>query len=107
MEKPKGNLGAALMVFHKSFHKMLGFFNTEYSKFYSMEDGDMGFRARIAGFKLGYLKDPGVHLGVGNEDTGEYRVFKTREHNNSFPLFQANVTKYLQGKKPIYLPCKI
>ena len=51
-DKPQGNLGTACMVFPKSVHSLLGFFNTEYGP-YGEEDADFGMRVRVAGMKLG------------------------------------------------------
>lgn len=105
-DKPAGNLGTACMVFPKSIHKMIGFFNTEYSKYYGLEDSDFGMRIRAAGFKLGYLKELGLHFGVGDNDKGEYRTFKTKEHDSFVKQFQNNCSLYFQNKKPIYVAFK-
>jgi GT2 family glycosyltransferase len=104
--KIRGNLGTACTVFHKNFHKMVGFFNTEYG-LYGEEDADMGARARAMGFKLGYLKDNGIHLGEGDNDIGEYRTFKTESHKNNLKQFNENARDYFTNKKPLYIPCKI
>src|SRR3972149_6543671 len=81
--KARGNLGTALMCFPKSIHKLLGFFNyKDYSKYYGLEDSDFGARIWLGlKLKLGYLKGPGIHLGSDDNDKGEYRKFKTEEHN--------------------------
>jgi O-antigen biosynthesis protein len=104
-EKPSGNLGTACMVFRKQLHQMIGFFNTEYNK-YGLEDSDWGMRARVAGFKLGYIKDMGIHLGEDDNDVGEYRKFKTQQHNDLVDVFRKNCGLYAQHKKPIYIPFK-
>lgn len=105
-DKPAGNLGTACMVFRKQLHQMIGFFNTEYSIFYGLEDSDQGLRARVAGFKLGYIKEMGIHLGEdGNENT-EYRKFKTQQHDSRVEDFRKNCALYVQHKKPIYIPFK-
>jgi len=101
--KPQGNLGTACTVFHKRFHQMLGFFNTEYGV-YGEEDADLGMRARAIGFKLGYLKENGVHLGDNENDVGEYRDFKTECHKRNLKQFSINASLYFNHKKPIYIP---
>lgn len=102
-KKPQGNLGTACMVFHKSLHKMIGFFTTEYGK-YGEEDSDFGMRARVVGYQLGYIKEMGSHFGVGELDTGEYREWKTACHNKNLAQFQANCRAYYNKQKPIYIP---
>jgi GT2 family glycosyltransferase len=104
-KKQQGNLGTACMVFPKSFHKMLGFFNTEMG-LYGQDDSDMGMRARVAGYELGYIKENGKHLGEGENDTGEYRTFKTNSHANNMTKFNENCRLYATRKKPIYIPFK-
>lgn len=99
--KREGNLGTACMVFTKNLHQMIGFFNhTDYG-LYGLEDSDYGFRARVAGFQLGYIKENGKHLGVDSEDRGEYREFKTQEHNKYLKLFYNNCRAYFNKTKPI------
>lgn len=101
--KKEGNLGTACMVFSKKVHKMIGFFNDkDYGK-YGLEDSDYGFRTRVAGFQLGYLEDEGVHLGEDSADKGEYRKFKTEEHNKYLQKFYGNCKLYYNNSKPIYL----
>lgn len=104
-EKPAGNLGTALMVFRKQVHQMLGFFTIEYG-LYGEEDADFGMRARVAGFKLGYIERMGTHLGEGEVDTGEYREFKTKQHADNLALFRRNCALYANRKKPLYIPYK-
>lgn len=106
-EKPRGNLGTACIMFPKSVHKMLGFFNTEYNKLYGEEDADFGMRCRVLGLKMGYIQENGTHLGVGENDKGEYREFKTKCHNENLGLFNKNCSLYYSGKKPIYIPFKL
>lgn len=103
--KPQGNLGTACTVFNKSFHKMLGFFNTSYGK-YGLEDSDFGFRARVIGYQLGYIKENGKHLGEGENDIGEYREFKTDSHQKYLEKFKENCRLYYNRLKPLYFPFK-
>jgi O-antigen biosynthesis protein len=102
-DKPAGNLGTACMVFRKQLHQMIGFFNTEYNK-YGLEDSDFGIRARVAGFKLGYVKQMGIHLGEDNNEVNEYRKFKTQQHDELVGVFQKNCGLYMQKRKPIHIP---
>ena len=85
---------------------MIGFFNDkDYGK-YGLEDSDYGFRARVAGFQLGYLEDSGVHLGEDGHDKGEYRKFKTEEHDRFVKIFFNNCKLYYNNLKPIYMNVK-
>jgi GT2 family glycosyltransferase len=104
--KPKGNLGTACMVFNRNLFNMIGYFCEEYSNFYGCEDSNYGMRTRVLGFKLGYLKQNGTHLGVGEHDKGAYREFKTKEHDQYVPLFNQHCREYYQRTKPIYIPFK-
>lgn len=99
--KKEGNLGTACMVFTRQLHQMIGYFNhLDYGK-YGLEDSDFGFRARVAGFNLGYIKEDGIHLGVGDHDQGEYRQFKTDEHNKYLKIFYNNCRAYYNKSKSI------
>lgn len=101
--KAAGNLGSACMVFNQNLHDAIGFFTTEYEK-YGEEDADWGFRARRAGFELGYIKNIGNHFGVGELDQGEYRKFKDECRSKNINKFRKNCMEYAQGKKSIYIP---
>jgi len=104
--KQAGNLGTACMVFNKSLHKLLGFFNyLDYGK-YGLEDSDMGMRVRVAGLKLGYIKEMGKHFGVGEHDQGAYRQFKTETHNKYLTKFNTNCAAYVRRQKSIYISFK-
>lgn len=105
-EKPKGNIGGACMVFNRKIHKAIGFFNDiDYSKKFSMDDADFCMRLRALQFRMAYW-DNGIHLGSGENDTGEYRKMKTLEHDSYIPKFQENCRLYFSKKKPIYIPFK-
>lgn len=103
--KPRGNLGTACTVFSVKLHKMLGFFTTEYEK-YGEEDSDWGFRIRSAQMKLGYLLEKGIHLGEGDNDTGDYREFKDECRRKNLKKFHENCSLYAQGKKTLYISFK-
>jgi glycosyltransferase involved in cell wall biosynthesis len=103
-DKPAGNLGTACMVFGKPLHMAIGFFK-EYNR-YGLEDSDFGMRARFFGFKLGYIRENGTHLGVGELDSGEYRKFKTIAHDSRVAEFRKNCGLYSQRKLPIYVSYK-
>jgi GT2 family glycosyltransferase len=101
--KSQGNLGTACMIFNKSLHKMLGYFNYLDYGSYGEEDSDWGMRTRVIGFKLGYIKENGTHLGEGPIDTGAYREFKTKSHRNNLAKFNANCRAYYNHTKPLYI----
>jgi GT2 family glycosyltransferase len=105
-DKSAGNLGTAISVFRKQLHQMIGFFNTEYSEFYGLEDSDFFMRARVAGFKLGYIEKMGIHLGEDNNEVNEYRKFKTQQHDSYVDVFKKNCGLYVNRTKPIYIPFK-
>jgi len=101
--KPQGNLGTACMVFNRSLHKILGYFNhIDYGK-YGEEDADWGMRTRVVGFRLGYIKKSGKHIGEGDLDVGEYRDFKTASHEKNLPKFNENCRAYVNRQKAIYI----
>jgi GT2 family glycosyltransferase len=101
--KPQGNLGTACMVFNKSLHKMLGYFNhKDYGK-YGEEDADWGMRTRVVGFKLGYIVENGRHLGEGERDVGEYREFKTASHKRNLAKFNQNCRDYANKRKSLHI----
>lgn len=104
-EKPRGNLGTACIVFPSSLQKMLGYFNTEYG-LYGEEDADYGMRARVLGYRLGYIKEMGEHIGVGEFDQGEYREFKDKSHSNNLKKFNENCVSYANRKKSLFIPYK-
>ena len=101
--KKQGNLGTACMVFSKKVQKMIGYFNDRDYGLYGLEDADYGVRARAVGFQLGYLEEQGVHLGEDANDQGEYRKFKTEEHNRYLKIFYNNCNLYFRGGKTPYL----
>lgn len=105
-EKPAGNLGTALTVFRKQLHQAIGFFTTEYGIRYGLEDSNFFMRARFYGFKLGYISRNGIHLGVGECDSGDYRKWKTIEHDSMVGEFKNDCRLYAQKKKPLYIPFK-
>lgn len=101
--KPAGNLGTACTVFRRDLHNQIGFFTTEFG-LYGEEDADYFFRARIAGYEMGYLDRMGVHLGQGDLDVGEYRKFKDECHSKNLAQFRQNCSDYYAGKKSLYIP---
>jgi GT2 family glycosyltransferase len=101
--KTEGNLGTACSIFHRKLHEAIGFFLTEFG-LYGEEDADFFFRARQAGWNLGYLPTNGTHFGEGDLDTGEYREFKTAQHKKNLAPFQKNCWDYMAKRKSIYIP---
>lgn len=102
-KKMEGNLGTACSLFHRELHKKIGFFTTEYG-LYGEEDADFYFRARMAGWEIGYLPGKGTHFGEGELDVGEYREFKTKQHRDNLKKFQQNCYAYMNRIKPIFIP---
>ena len=103
--KKNGNLGTAHTVFCRELHRVLGFFNTEYQKF-GCEDSDYGMRARIIGYNMCYLLQPGINLGSGENDVGAYREFKNEWHTKNVDQFNRNCADYYTRKKSCYIPFK-
>lgn len=103
--KVRGNLGTACAVFNRSLHQLLGYFNTEYG-LYGEEDADFGMRVRVVGFKLGYIKESGRHIGEGENDVGAYREFKTISHQANLKKFNENCAAYANKRKSLYIPFK-
>lgn len=101
--KKAGNLGTACTVFPRDLHTAIGFFNTEFG-LYGEEDADYFIRARVVGYRMGYLPEKGTHFGVGELDTGEYREWKTEMHAVNLEKFRATCHLYHQKKKPIFAP---
>lgn len=103
-EKLKGNIGSATMVFNRSIHKMLGFFDS--LKFYGHEDSLWGCRVRMLGLKLGYLKENGIHLGEGQNDVGEYREFKNKYGQENLVIHNNLYNDYVLRKKSLFVSFK-
>lgn len=102
-KKSDGNLGTACSVFHRDLHKKIGFFTLDYG-LYGEEDADWYFRARMAGWEIGYLPGKGSHFGEGDLDVGEYREFKTKQHQENLTKFQKNCYAYMSRVKPCFIP---
>ncbi len=103
--KPRGNLGTAAMVFPKIAHTKLGFFCNDYAM-YAHEDADWGFRLRMIYKILAYLGEQGNHIGVGENDSGEYRKMKDKYWDINMPKYNKNINNYIQGTKSIYIDFK-
>lgn len=103
--KARGNLGTACTVFPKSTHQLIGFFSTEYG-IYGLDDTNFFNRVIFAGLKIGYIKTHGIHLGEGEFDTGPYREFKTKQHDENLPKYHKDYSLYSSGKKSIYISYK-
>ena len=100
--KTEGNLGTACSVFHRKLHETIGFFTTDYGTLYASEDANLFYRARRAGWQMGYLPTNGIHFGEGELDTGEYRAFKDKCHKENLSKFQKDCYDYAAGRKSIY-----
>jgi hypothetical protein len=104
--KPKGNCGTAHTLFPRALRNELGFFNTEFG-LYGEEDADYFIRSRVLGYQIGYLPENGIHFGTGENDTGEYREWKTKMHAENLEKFRATCYKYFYKQKPIFIPYTI
>ncbi len=104
--KKEGNLGTALSVFNRKLFKLIGYFITNNNVFYSHEDADFFFRARMVGYEIGYLTRPGTHLGEGENDIGPYREFKNEQHAKNLNNFYNNCSLYYKGQKSYFIPFK-
>lgn len=104
--KKEGNLGTACTVFNRKLHRLLGFFTTEAGTLYAHEDADFGMRARVLKYELGYIQQMGNHIGVGENDTGEYRKFKDEAFAKGLDKFRKDCALYFQGKKSYYIPLR-
>lgn len=100
--KPRGNLGTAAIVFVKDIHDRIGFFCNDYLQ-YAHEDSDYGARMRMLKYMLVYLGKDGIHLGVGDEDSGEYREMKNKYWDLNMPIHDKNIRMYMSGLKSIYI----
>jgi O-antigen biosynthesis protein len=101
--KKEGNLGTACSLFHRKLHEAIGFFIMEFG-LYGEEDADFFFRARQAGWQMGYLPTNGTHFGDGELDQGEYREFKTASHKKNLVPFQKNCWDYMAKRKSLFIP---
>lgn len=97
--KPQGNLGTACMVFRKSTHDKIGYFEG-YEK-YGHEDALFGYKIRQLKYNLAYLKTSGEHLGVGVEDSGEYRDMKNKYWDINMKKFQKDIRDVANGLKSL------
>lgn len=97
--KPQGNLGTACMVFRKSTHDKIGYFEP-YEK-YGHEDALFGYKIRKLGYSLCYLGDNGVHLGVEQEDSGQYREMKNKYWKINMEKFQNDIRQVANGIKSL------
>lgn len=103
--KPKGNLGTAATVFTYDIFEKIGYFCSDL-KIYAHEDADFFFRARMIKPMLAYLSRDGIHLGIGEEDTGEYREMKNKYWKLNMPIYNNNIRRYLSGEKNIFIGFK-
>jgi hypothetical protein len=72
---------------------------------YGHEDADMWVRVRHLNKMLLYLDEPGIHLGEGDNDVGEYRKMKTQQFNKYQPEFVKDLQAYSRGMS-LYLDFK-
>jgi GT2 family glycosyltransferase len=99
--KGLGNLGTACTVFPRDLHTKIGFFHAY--ALYGEDDTNFFFRARVAGYQLGYLSEMGKHFGTGELDKGEYREFKDKCRVGNVAKFQKDCRDYTNKTKSIYV----
>jgi hypothetical protein len=87
-------------------HNKIGYFNMAFNK-YGEEDADFGSRVRSIGLQMGYLKENGIHLGEGDNDTGEYRKFKDECRQKNLAIFKQHVAGYYNGTRSVFIPFDI
>ena len=98
--KPRGNIGTFCTMFPRDLHDRIGFF-VSYG-LYGEDDASFFIRSRVAGYKMGYLPENGIHLGVGENDVGEYREFKHKAHAENLEKFKQDCYSYYNKTKSIY-----
>ncbi len=101
--KSQGNLGTATAVFTKELVDKIGGFKKYL--LYGEEDANFFFRARVAGYGMGYLKNA-VHLGEGENDVGEYREWKTACHISNYHEFVKDCHDYMSASQSIFINFK-
>jgi len=98
--KSRGNLGTACGVMHKRVFDKIGYFDM--LETYAHEDALMYLRARLA-FKgiVCYLGKDGEHIGVGENDSGEYREMKNEFWDKNMPVHNRLASLYMSGRKSL------
>jgi len=89
--------GTATTVFPIEIFEKIGYFKRYGNGVYGHEDADMWVRVRHLNKMLLYLDEPGIHLGEGDNDVGEYRKMKTQQFNKYRPEFVKDLQRYSRG----------
>ena len=102
--KPRGNLGTACACFKTDVFDKIGYFDNLDT--YAHEDAAYFLRMRLAfkGQAVCYLEKGGDHIGVGENDTGEYREIKNEYWQKNMPIYNKKANDYLRGFSSIYVP---
>lgn len=96
--------GTATVVFSRKVFDKIGYF-VDYG-IYGHDDANYFVRVRLASLQtkhLYYLDQPGIHLGDGPRDQGEYREMKTKLFNENKPKFFSDLRAYQTGQKSLYV----
>jgi GT2 family glycosyltransferase len=104
--KPKGNLGTACACFKTDVFDKIGYFND--LEQYAHEDAAYFLRMRLAfkGQAVCYLEKNGEHIGVGDNDVGEYRETKNKYWTKNMPIYNNLANNYLRGLSNLYVNFK-
>jgi len=95
--------GTATIVFRRSSFEKIGYF-VNYGT-YGHEDAAQCLKLRLSDTRcsmLYYLDEPGIHLGEGERDVGEYRKMKTEEFNRNYSKFVNDLRAWSSGAKSLY-----
>ena len=76
------NLPGGALIIPKVVSDQLGYFNEDYN-LYGAEDGDYGYRMRMAGFPQYYYENKNYFTKIYNNEE-KYDVNKAQEHRNLF-----------------------
>lgn len=106
--KDHGNLGTVCTVFKRQIFDMIGYYICYGNEhLYAHEDADYGWRIRLLGFTMAYLKDNGIDLCKKyNSDIGEYREFKDKQFKENLAEYHKNSKLYASGQKSLYVQFK-
>lgn len=89
--------GTATTVFPIEIFEKIGYFKRYGNGVYGHEDASYFLRVRHLNKMLLYLDEPGIHLGEGEYDVGEYRKMKTAQFNKYRPEFVKDLQNYSRG----------
>ncbi|MBU0569138.1 glycosyltransferase [bacterium] len=111
-----GNLGGCCVLIPKRTYQLLGYWCEEYG-LYGEEDGDYGFRIKLAGLLNCYMEDEniGLHLPDGraaiiddalniiSSEDERYKTFKNEQRKLAVKRVAVNFEAYRIGLRPLYM----